>query len=117
GAWAGPPVSRKSRAAKASDGPAHRQRDPLCWHSDGRGSPSRKRPPPPEWHRYWLPDSPAEETAAGLRRGAARVSVGRVSSVCVPWLLTMFHGYSSLFRNVLYVTIITRITLVVKGQW
>src|SRR5437868_2428769 len=32
-------------------------------------------------------------------------------------VLSVFHGYSSLFRTVLYVTIITRRTLIVKGQW
>src|SRR5258706_12063165 len=90
GAWGGPQVSRKSPVAPASGGSGHRQRVPPCWHNGGRGSPSRKHPPPPEWHRRSSPDSHAEETAGGQRRGVARVSVGRVCSVCVPLLLISF---------------------------
>src|SRR2546423_14209667 len=88
--WARPQVSRKSPAAPASGGSGHRRRGPPCWHNGGRGSPWRKCPPPPEWHRCSSPDSPAEERAGGQRRGDARVSVGRVCSVCGPLFLISF---------------------------
>src|SRR6266480_3844189 len=107
-AWGGPQVSRKNPAAKASGGSGHRQRGPPCWHNGGRGSPSRRCPPLPEWHRCSSPDSPAEERAGGQRRADARVSVGRVCSACVPLLLIsssvtyftlrLWHGEQKLSR-------------------
>src|SRR6266568_7497494 len=86
-AWGGLQISRQSPAAPLSGARGHQQREPPCWHNDDRGSPLRKYQPPPEWHRCSSPDSPAEETSGGLRRGDARVSVGRVCAVCVPLLL------------------------------
>src|SRR5262245_23030308 len=79
-------ASQKSLAAPVSYGSRRRQRGLPYLHSGDKVSLSRKPPPLPEWHRRSSPDTPAEETADGPLREAAREFVVFVPAADKPYV-------------------------------